>query len=553
MVLGHGGWHARCHAHHGRPRLDLEHLRLRAHPQQRAPAGCAPAGIDRAVPEQRAARRAGNGRCRDQRGQDRRTARAAARCGPRGGAIARVGEHALPGRLCGIRSRARCAARAVRAGRARTAQRQRAHRRRHHDVQGGRRRLGGHADRRCRARTNAHHHGSEDALGRPVARAAARGCGWPGEGFEMSEEQAAPGDAKATVRKGGRVVVIVIAISLVLYLFADRYTPYTSQARIEGFVVGVAPKVAGAVTKISVANNQTVKAGQPLLEIDPAQYRIALAKAQSDLANAHKQVGAGSATVEASRAKLLAARAAELAARQDAMRLRRLREEDEGTVSVRRQEIADAGLQQATAQVAAAEADIRRAIEQMGGDDVDENTVLQTALTAVDKAQLDLANTVVTAPAAGVITDLRTDVGLYAGTGSPVLTLVAIRDVWINAEFTENNLGHMQVGTPVDIVFDALPGRVFKGRVRSIGLGVSAGSAPPPGTLPSIDNSRDWLRQSQRFPVIVGFDARQDPALHDALRVGGQASVIAYGEGSGLLRLLGKLYIRAASLLSYAY
>jgi multidrug efflux pump subunit AcrA (membrane-fusion protein) len=106
--------------------------------------------------------------------------------------------------------------------------------------------------------------------------------------------------------------------------------------------------------------------------------------------------------------------------------------------------------------VAAAEADIRRAIEQMGGDDVDQYTVLQTALTEVDKAELDLANTVVTAPAAGVITDLRTDVGLYAGTGSPVLTLVAIRDVWINAEFTENNLGHMQVGTPVDIVFDAL-------------------------------------------------------------------------------------------------
>ena len=74
-----------------------------------------------------------------------------------------------------------------------------------------------------------------------------------------------------------------------------------------------------------------------------------------------------------------------------------------------------------------------------------------------------------------------------------------------------------------------------------------------PRTLPSIDNSRDWLRQSQRFPVIVGFDARQDPALPAALRVGGQASVIAYGEGSGILRLLGKLYIRAASMLSYAY
>jgi multidrug resistance efflux pump len=369
----------------------------------------------------------------------------------------------------------------------------------------------------------------------------------------MSEAQPAPGDAKATVKKGRRIIAVVIVVSLVLYLVADRYTPYTSQARIEGFVVGVAPTVAGSVTKIAVANNQTVKAGQVLFEVDPSQYRIALAKARSDLANAHKQVGAGTATVEASRAKLRAARAAELAARQDAMRLRRLREGDEGTVSVRRQEIADAGLQQAIAQVAAAEADIRRAIEQMGGADVDENTVLETAVTAVDKAELDLASTVVKAPSAGVITDLRTDVGLYAGTGSPVLTLVAVGDVWINAEFTENNLGRMRAGTPVEIVFDSLPGRVFKGRVRSIGLGVSAGNAPPPGTLPSIDNSRDWLRQSQRFPVIVGFDARQDPALPAALRVGGQASVIAYGEGSGILRLLGKLYIRAASMLSYAY
>ena len=189
----------------------------------------------------------------------------------------------------------------------------------------------------------------------------------------------------------------------------------------------------------------------------------------------------------------------------------------------------------------------------MGGDVLEDNTQLKTALTAVEKARLDLSNTIVRAPSAGVITDLRTDVGLYAGTGSPVLTLVAIQDVWINAEFTENNLGHMRPGTPVDIVFDALPGRVFKGNVRSIGLGVGEGSAPPPGTLPAIENDRVWLRQSQRFPVIVGFDAKQDPALRDALRVGGQASVIAYGEGTTVLRLLGKIYIRIASLLSYAY
>jgi len=370
---------------------------------------------------------------------------------------------------------------------------------------------------------------------------------------DEKNDEAERSQAKASVRKGGLIVIGVIALSLLLYLVADRYTPYTSQARIEGYVVGVAPKVAGAVTKMSVGNNEQVTSGQALVEIDSSQYRIALDKARSDLASARKQFGAGGAAVEAARASLQAARANELKARQDAMRLRRLREEDPGTISVRRQEIADATLQQATAQVVAAQADIRRAIDTMGGDSAEENTVLETALTAVEKAELDLANTVIRAPSNGVITDLRTDVGLYAGTGSPVLTLVAVGDVWINAEFTENNLGHMKAGTPVDIVFDAMPGRVFKGEVRSIGLGVGADSNPPAGTLPSIENDRDWLRQAQRFPVIIGFDAKQDPALRDALRVGGQASVIAYGEGSGITKLLGKLYIRVASWLTYAY
>jgi hypothetical protein len=98
-----------------------------------------------------------------------------------------------------------------------------------------------------------------------------------------------------------------------------------------------------------------------------------------------------------------------------------------------------------------------------------------------------------------------------------------------------------------------LPGEVFDGSIRSIGVGVSAGQAPPAGTLPTIQNDRDWLRQSQRFPVIVEFDIAQQPHLLKQLRIGGQASVIAYGEGNVLLSLLGRLYIRMMSALSYAY
>ena len=348
-------------------------------------------------------------------------------------------------------------------------------------------------------------------------------------------------------------MALAIVLSLTWYVLADRYTPYTTQARIDGYVIGVAPEVAGTVTRVWVTNNQEVEEGQPLFEIDASQYQIALDKARSDLENAGRQVGAGSAAVSAARAKLLAARANERKAGQDATRLARLYEEDPGTISVRLLEVAQASYEEAQAQVTAAEADIEQAIEQMGGDDAEDNTILKTALTAVAKAELDLAHTVVRASSSGLITDLRADAGQFAGTGSPVLTLIAIHDVWVNAEFTENNLGHVEVGTPVEILFDVLPGQVFRGEVRSIGLGVGAGRSETAGTLPEIQNDRDWLRQSQRFPVIIGFDTRQDEALQGQLRIGGQASVIAYTEGTGLLRLLGKAYIRLASWLSYVY
>ena len=359
--------------------------------------------------------------------------------------------------------------------------------------------------------------------------------------------------ATSTVKRGTLGIGLVILLSLVWYLLGDRFTPYTTQARVQGYVVGVAPKVAGVVTQVWVHNNQEVEAGQPLFEIDPSQYRIALEKAQSDLESARRQVEAGSAAVQLARANLSAALANELKAERDYTRLQRLHREDPGTISVRRLEVSRASLDQARASVAASEADIQRAIEQKGGDDDATNAILKSAQSAVEKAKLDLDNTTVVATSRGVITDLRADVGVYAGAGSAVMTLVAIRDVWINAEFTENNLGHLRPGSPVEFLLDALPGQVFDGEIRSIGLGVSEGQVPPPGTLPTIDNNRDWLRQAQRFTVVIGFDVDQQEALRGQLRVGGQASVIAYSEGHAILQLLGKAYIRLMSWLSYAY
>ncbi len=366
------------------------------------------------------------------------------------------------------------------------------------------------------------------------------------------EEKREEANAATSVKKGTGALLLLILFSLIWYLSSDRYTPYTSQARIQGFVVGVAPKVAGVVTRVHVKNNQEVSEGQILFEIDSAQYEIVLKRARSDLENVKRQISASGAGVQSSKANLRAAQANKIKAEQDAERQERLYREDSGTISVRRLEISRASMAQAQAGVAVAKAEVQRAIEQKGGDGED-NAQLKAALSAVEKAALDLANTKVKASSRGVITDLHADVGQFAGTGSAIMTLIAIHDVWISAEFTENNLGHLRIGTPTEIIVDALPGQVFSGAVHSIGLGVAVGQTQTAGNLPTIDNSRDWLRQSQRFPVMIKFNPDQYELLKDSIRIGGQTEVIAYSDKSGLLKIIGKVYIRMMSWISYAY
>ena len=359
--------------------------------------------------------------------------------------------------------------------------------------------------------------------------------------------------ADRAINRGALTLLAVILATLAWYLAADRMTPYTSQARIEGFVVGVAPKVAGLITEVLVENNSWVEAGQPLFVVDSADYDIALERAQSELEKARRSVQAGDASVIAARAALDAALANEIKSTKDYERLSRLYEQDPGTISQRRLEISAAALEAARAQVAMARADIQRAIESKGGDDNATNAFLNAAESAVAKAELDRANTTVRASSAGVITDQRAEVGQFAAVGNPVMTLVANEQLWINAAYTENNLAAVVPGAVVEILFDVLPGQVFRGRIGSVGLGVNAGKRSSPGTLPTVDNNRDWLRQAQRFPVQIDIDFSGNPELRTQLRIGGQASVMTLGDAPAPLRWLGQLSMRIRTLLSYAY
>lgn len=363
-----------------------------------------------------------------------------------------------------------------------------------------------------------------------------------------------PEPAADPASKGIKWVVVLIVLSLAWYVLADRFTPYTQQARVGAFVIPVAAEVAGRVIRVNVRNNQDVKAGDLLFEVDPKPYQITVDRARADLESTRRQIGASTAGIAAAQANVRAAQANELKARQDNQRLEGLYRDDPGTISVRLLEVSRANYQQAISQVAAARAEVQRAREQEGGSE-ENNALLRSAATALSKAELDQANTQIRARSPGLITDLRTDAGQFAAVGSPVMTLIAIHDVWISADMTENNLGLVKPDTPVSIVLDALPGEVFDGRVRSVGYGVSVGHPPAPGTLPTVQNSRDWLRPAQRFPVIIEFSEDSMARLRDsrAIRAGGQAEVMAFPTQGNPLNPLGRLFFWLMSWLSYAY
>jgi multidrug resistance efflux pump len=360
----------------------------------------------------------------------------------------------------------------------------------------------------------------------------------------------APRPGKGT-RVGAIILVVLIVGSLLWYFAADRLTPHSTQARVQAFVVPVAAEVAGKVLVVHVRNNDDVERGQKLFDIDPSQYQIALQRSRADYETMRHSVNASVATVEAARASLLAAQANRAKADKDATRQEALYAEDRGAISVRRLEIAQATRIEARSKENAAEADLRKA-QEAAGDAGDDNAQLRSARSAIEKAELDLARTKVVAPARGLVTDLRTDVGHFAQAGAPAMTLITIHDLWIDADMTENNLGNIEPGDEAAIVLDVLPGEVLKGRVRSIGSGVSSGQPAPPGTLPTVQNSRDWLRQAQRFPVAIEFDAADVERLRKA-RIGGQAEVMVFTGNNFLMNMLGAVYIRLKSWLSYLY
>ena len=363
-------------------------------------------------------------------------------------------------------------------------------------------------------------------------------------------ETTAAREANDPVRKWTFIILGLCAVLLVYYVVADRVTPFTSQARVNALVVPIAAEVSGTVAEVVVGRNQAVKKGDLLFQVDRERYALAVETAEANLQAARQATGSSTANIEAAQAQLVAARANQLRAEQDVVRLRRIKQEDPGAISDRRVEISEATYTSAQASVAAAEANLERARQELGETGEANYRILQ-ARANLEQAELNLERTSVLAPDDGVVTDVRVDRGNFAQAGAPLMTFLASHDIWVQADFTENNLGKIKPGDDVELVFDALPGQVVKGSVRTTGFGVNVDSAPL-GSLPTIDNDRQWLRDAQRFSVLVDFEL-PGPEDRQGIRVGAQATVVVYTGRSFLFNPLAWLRMRLLSLLTYLY
>jgi multidrug resistance efflux pump len=270
--------------------------------------------------------------------------------------------------------------------------------------------------------------------------------------------------------------VVVLALVAALLMYARYLTkPWTRDAYVRANVVGVAPRIAGPIVQIPVKDNQAVKKGDLLFQIDPRTFQAALDQAKGVLA----QTQAKLVDLEAN-----AKRAVDLLAKNVISR-----EQYDDQVQA----------------FEAAKADV------------------EAAQAAVENAQLNLEFTTVVSPVDGYLTNVNTSPGTYVAAGQQLLALVDTSTFWVAAYFKETQISHVQPGDKVNVTLMGHNGQPFEGEVVSTawGIFVQDGSTVGDQMLPDVPQTIDWVRLPNRFPVRVHITG-QPPV---PLRIGQTASV----------------------------
>ena len=344
--------------------------------------------------------------------------------------------------------------------------------------------------------------------------------------------------------------IVLLAVLLVLFKYWDYVTnPWTRDGQVRAQVVQITPRVSAPIMKLPIADNQLVKAGDLLFEIDPRTFEAALEQARAQLDNTRDEIEALEKQVEAAQADVKAASAnikrAQAAIRGYAGRVEQAEAEykrqqildKERATSKKKVEAArgdyiavvnekanaEAQLLQMQAQLSEAKANLAKAQADLGAPG-ERNAQLRLAKAQVREAELNLEFTQVKAPVDGYVTNLNLRLGSQAVANQPALALVDINSFWVHGFFRENYIEDIREGDRAIVTLMTYPDKPLEGHVDSLGWGIaqqdgSTGS----DLLPTISPTFEWIRLAQRVPVRIHLD--QVPAGVE-LRVGTTASVL---------------------------
>jgi membrane fusion protein (multidrug efflux system) len=311
------------------------------------------------------------------------------------------------------------------------------------------------------------------------------------------------------------VILIAAVVAAIRYWRENARYVSTDNAYVQANQGEITAQVSGPVTKVYVKDQQAVKAGDPLFDIDPANYELALQKARAQLELARQSVSQESAAIASAEAVLAQRRAEAQQARNNWIRNQELMKS--GFLSPQGGEQARTQYATAEAAVKAAEAGVAQARSALGrgGDD---NAAVQSAVAAVRQADLDLQRTRVTSPANGVVANLTLQPGNSVQPGVPLFVVISDEEYWVDANFKETELKEIRPGQKAIIKSDVYPDHPFRGVVQS----VSGGSGTAFSLLPPQNATGNWVKVTQRVPVRIRVE---DPDPQHPLRIGTTATV----------------------------
>jgi len=303
------------------------------------------------------------------------------------------------------------------------------------------------------------------------------------------------------------------------------------------------------VTEVKVQDGALVEAGQPLAQLDPTSFDLAIRQAEAGIARALQSNRASATGIVAAQAGVTAARSQRENVQANAARTLQL--VSRGFLSSVKADDARAEQRNADSQLQKAQAELERALITTGARD-DTNPEVRSAQLQLEQAQLNRQFATLTAPTRGVVTNLRLAIGQYVAPGTPAMTFIDARGAWITVDLRENQLGNVRSGDRVGVVFDAVPGQVFEGRVQSVAWGIDVGRASGGGLLQNLPEGQ-WFEPARRIPVHVELDGGLDNWPR-AVRIGGKASAVVYANGeNGLLASIAGAMLRIRAWLSYLY